>query len=740
MSIDDPAVAAAFLERFLRDREAGEAVDLETYKEIFAGHEALIEREYAALTDPGPEETADEDRSPAVAHYRLLEEIGRGGQGSVHRARDTRLKRVVAIKVLDHLGQRSEAILQRFRREAEVASRLDHPGICTILDSGTARGVTYIAMRFVPGRSLAQELSEARAEGSAPTTREEVLRIVRLFEKAALATHAAHEAGIVHRDIKPGNVMVTPEDDPVLLDFGLARDESGDRATLTRTGDVFGTPAYMSPEQLRGEGARLDRRTDVYSLGASLFERLTLRAPFESPTREGLYRAILEQDAPSPQSLNRALPQDLAVVVLTALEKDRGRRYQTARDLAEDLGRVRRLEPIRARPVTAWMRAGRWIQRNRTVAGLAALLIVVLSTSLGVIWNQNLELASELEDARAGRSSKKRQQVDALIERGFQTLFGADPTGADVAFEEALDLEPDNQTALAGRLWFSIYDPEQALQFLDGLPESVRDAAQVAWMRGLVLEVNGRPEEAAVLYEQAGGTNTDLREYLTGLRLVRGFEDRSQAAAEKAMAHFRQAILMARSPRFHYFHSLLMAASYAEDEATMIAAAAMLEHHWPDQPATLETIARFFMEADQPRAVAALHRLMELRPTASACMGLATVALSRGDQDEALEWFTRGTEVQPEFAPVWYMRGVTHARRGDTELARADYLEAVTRDPRFYLAALDLARSHHEAGDTSGAVRFLEQYVEQVADVPIARKSAEHALAEYRAAGSAEDG
>lgn len=446
--------------------------------------------------------------------------------------------------MLDRLGRPTWQVLERFRREAEVASRLDHPGICTILDSGTADGVPYIALRYVPGESLDREIAAIRARRDAEGTRDapfssraESLRIARLFERASRATHAAHEAGIVHRDIKPGNIMVTPADEPVLLDFGLARDTAGDRATLTQTGDVFGTPAYMSPEQLRGEGSRMDRRTDVYSLGASLFERLTLRTPFEASTREGLYRAILEEEVPNPRTLNRALSRVLAVVVMTALEKDRDRRFQSALDFAEDLARVCRNEPIHDRPVTTWLRARRWIQRNRTVASLAALLIVVLSVSVVVISSQNRDLASELENARAGRSSKRQRQLSVLIEQGYQRLFGANPTGADFAFDQALALEPGNKTALFGRFWFDVYGPEKALAVLDRVPPSLLEDPDVLWMRGVALEMSGLDAEAQALFDRAGDAS-----------VVNGLEGLGPSTVGELARH------LGRVPETLYYH------------------------------------------------------------------------------------------------------------------------------------------------------------------------------------------
>jgi len=360
---------------------------------------------------------------------------------------DTRLGRKVALKTLG--PNLDPSFVQRFYREATAASRLDHPGICAVYEAGEIDGTHYIAMRYVEGASLAERIAHSRTalssgesmEESASvgaTTRRGIGSTLQLIEKAARALHVAHEAGIVHRDIKPGNIMVDPAGEPVLLDFGLARDDSSDLLTLTAAGDLMGTPAYMSPEQLTAHRIKLDRRTDIYSLGITLYECLTLKRPFEAPTFDALYAQILATDPPDPRRLNRHIPKDVKVILETALEKDRDRRYASALDFAEDLRRARELEPIRAKPIGAVSRAWRWAQRRPALAASMAGLFLALSAGLIV--------TLALLDVQQERTAEKTRFL-AVAERERESAVEAKNT-AEAERQRAERALADREQAL----------------------------------------------------------------------------------------------------------------------------------------------------------------------------------------------------------------------------------------------------------------------------------------------------
>jgi serine/threonine protein kinase/tetratricopeptide (TPR) repeat protein len=310
--------------------------------------------------------------------YELLEEIGRGGQGVVYRAHQKSLNRTVALKVIGVGPWATEAHLKRFRREAEAAANLDHPFIVPIHEIGERDGCCYFSMNFVDGGQLDEVVRR---------TPMSIRQAVELIAKLARTVHYAHEHGILHRDIKPGNILLDTNGEPHLTDFGLARLVEAE-STITRTLEVMGTPSYMAPEQAAGEHTKISKATDVYGLGAVLYQLLTGHPPFAGGTSYQTIRLLLDTEPRQPRLLNPKVDRDLSTICLKCLEKDLQRRYSSALALAEDLEHWLKHEPIRAKRSGFFTHGRKWVRRNPSTATLITLLIAIAG-GLGVmVWNR----------------------------------------------------------------------------------------------------------------------------------------------------------------------------------------------------------------------------------------------------------------------------------------------------------------------------------------------------------------
>jgi serine/threonine-protein kinase len=377
--------------------------------------------------EPGPRRLTPPPEGPALPHipgYAVEAVLGRGGMGVVFRARHLRLGRLVALKTGLAGAYAGPQELARFQREAEAVAALQHPNVVQIYDVGDADGRPYYTMELVGGGSLAQKLSG---------TPQPARQAAALLATLAGAVQAAHQGGILHRDLKPGNVLLTPDGTPKITDFGLARSLQGG-AGLTQTGVPVGTPSYMAPEQARGQTRALGPAVDVYALGAILYELLTGRPPFQGETPAETVLQVITQEPVPPSRLNTKVPRDLETICLKCLHKDPRRRYATAAALAEDLRRFGRDEPIAARPPGLPERVARWVRRHPTRSALlAAGLLVVMLLVGGGLWlavqqaHQRDEVEADLNELRGLQESARWAEAQAALIRAEARLQGGGP-------------------------------------------------------------------------------------------------------------------------------------------------------------------------------------------------------------------------------------------------------------------------------------------------------------------------
>lgn len=314
-----------------------------------------------------------------LGNYQILEEIGRGGMGVIYRARQRHSRRIVALKRVLSYHADSQDTLMRFRREAQAAANLDHPNILPVYEvSETPDGLPFFSMKFAGGGSLLE---------AGPALRSDPRRAIALMAKVARAVQYAHDQGILHRDLKPGNILLDGSGAPLVSDFGLAKwlEPTG---RVTRTPTIFGTPGYIAPEQVNGSAGNLKRAADVYSLGAVLFDLLTGQPPFMGEHALKTIQQATEKPAPKLRSLAPGLDRDLETVCAKCLERDPRARYRSAGELADDLERWLRGRSIVARPVSPPVHLWRWVRRNPLVAQMAALLLT-MATAVGVMISKN---------------------------------------------------------------------------------------------------------------------------------------------------------------------------------------------------------------------------------------------------------------------------------------------------------------------------------------------------------------
>jgi tetratricopeptide (TPR) repeat protein len=398
------------------------------------------------------------DAWPEVPGYEILEVLGRGGMGLVYKARQSRLGRLVALKMIRAGSEASAAEIARFRSEAEAVARLKHPNIVQIYEIGEAAGMPFFSLEFVEGGSLDKQLRASPLPVGAAA---------RLVEVLARAVHFAHRHGIVHRDLKPANVLLGRSDraeavplgdpaaaperyEPKVSDFGLAK-RLDVQAGHTQSGAVMGTPSYMAPEQARGESKDIGPAADVYALGAILYETLTGRPPFKGATTWETLLQVLTAEPVPPSRLQPNVPRDLDTICLKCLEKDRRKRYPTAEALAEELRRFGKGEPIHARPTPAWERLAKWARRKPAAAALvvattlAGLALVALTTVFAAYQAQQVKIyKQELERVR--KQEGARERVRQFLLRARQHEAGGDWAAANTELEkarEALAAEPD---------------------------------------------------------------------------------------------------------------------------------------------------------------------------------------------------------------------------------------------------------------------------------------------------------
>jgi WD40 repeat protein/predicted Ser/Thr protein kinase len=481
----------------------------------------------AGPTLPRPPREADRSPLPDVAGYEVQKELGRGGMGVVYQARQLALKRAVALKMIRLARHAGPDDHKRFRVEAEAVARLQHPNIVQIYEIGESAGLPYFSLEYVEGGTLREQLA------AAPLAPADAARLV---AKLARAMHYAHQKGVIHRDLKPANVLLTKDGAPKVTDFGLAKQLDDDSGS-TQTGMVLGTPSYMSPEQAGGLTEEIGPLTDVYALGAILYECLTGRPPFRGASSRETLAQVRSADPVPPSRLQPAVPRDLETVCLKCLEKDVARRYASAAGLADDLGRWLGHEPILARPAGRVERAAKWARRHPALAAvtgvlglaLTALLVVVSSFSLILAdRNQNLQKKTIDLEAQGKVLTEQREELVAKKNELTNTVGQLKTTGEELTGQrnKAVEFGKKAQEE-AGRA-------KKNEDLANLRAEAARRGQFAAYLSQVSLLAERQPQQAIAMLDDAQNCPAELRDFTWGM--IHATSDRSLSSVCAAPA------------------------------------------------------------------------------------------------------------------------------------------------------------------------------------------------------------
>jgi tetratricopeptide (TPR) repeat protein len=650
----------------------------------------LVSRRLPSST---PEEVQQRLRVPGAlfGKYVLVSPIGSGGMGTVHRAWDTELSRWVALKLLSESeDQESRA---RFVREARAVAGLDHPGIIPVYEAAQVEGDFYIAMKLIEGSSL---------RGMRPEPRE----AARLLRDASRAVHAAHERGIIHRDLKPANLLLESSGRVYVSDFGIAHEIRVD-TRLTASGCLLGTPAYMAPEQARGELARIGAPTDVYSLGVTLYELLTGGPPFQDENLYELMKRVVEEEPVRLRTLNPQASADLETIVLRCLEKDPARRYPTARALADDLDRYLAGEPVQARspglPYLLKKRLGKNPLRTiALVAAIGGLVASVVYLNVRLVFFRAERVAERAAQEQHAELLKAAIQKEALLKRNVAE--------ASELLRRALEQVKDAKALWRVRTshreqWEQLFD--SALEITDAAIAKYPDLPGGPYTRGEILQARGRWSEAIDCFTRAIELEPTLPEawYRRGLCHLELFSQALSEQSSDTSANKTSSSEASRRAR---------AAPHKERALADLWKHAQLRGRKDDPESRSAQAAISYVEGRYEEAELLCDRILaEAQTDEGVWLLRANIQTARREYVAAVRTVdTLVSSVMPQCSEAYHVRGIARMGLREYAEARNDFAKTLDLDPRATCARVDFGWACGELGDFAGEIEACSKAIE----------------------------
>lgn len=619
-----------------------------------------------------------------VGRYPIRKQLGKGGMGKVFQAYDPELKRDVALKTM--LAFEDEQMLKRFIQEAEMMAKLSHPYIVKVYDIGNTDGIPYFAMEFVEGRTLAQCLQQEKIP---------VRRVAEMMRKVAEAIHYAHRHGILHRDMKPSNIMVDNQGEPKVMDFGLAMNASSD-SKLSQSGVAIGTPAYMPPEQALGKRRALDERSDVYSLGAVLYESLTGVAPFHGTTSQIILKQVIERDPVPPSQIAPRVPKELENICLTAMAKDKQHRYSSAQEFAEDLERFLSHERVLASAPSRFYKFSKWFHQNRLLGGVTVSLGLLFIVVSFLFYHKIQVKEREINDAKvkaqeAEAKSKEVEHKAIQAAEEYRMLQAAEERKARRAQEERAKASEELQRAkeeLAGKI------PSRLSGKLS--------PAEKVYMQGLKYCKMGRLVEAEAAMQKVIELSPKFVPALNDLGVIYYRKGRVAEAInswEKALA------LNPKSPTTYmnlgsaYFHE----GRDAEAIATLRKALEL------DPKSSRVRVCLGNLYKQQKKLTEAREEYtaaIRLNPeNYDGYNGLGAISMLQGNLDEAVKSFCQAIKIYPDGEEAHNNLGCVYLEQGKITEAAAKFETALQLRPNYAVAHKNLADTYAQLGKVAEAVK-----------------------------------
>ncbi len=721
--------AAVFLARSRQASPEPVAAFLARHADLREWLEPMLEGEREGEQEEGRSAAGGESLGP----YRLLRELGRGGMGIVYEARH-RLDAAtpIALKVLAGFHAVQPGRAERFRREAAIEAKLGHPNLVSVRDAGQVGDTLYLAMEFVAGAPLDAVLQELagrdpatltgadlaravanccyRADGDAGPTvgtafaaTSYIAAIVQVAAQLAGALQHLHGAGVIHRDVKPSNILLCPDGRLVLTDLGLARETAND--SLTMTGDFAGTPNYVSPEQAMAKRVAVDHRSDLFSFGSTLYELLTLAKAFPGASLPEVLGRIIGKEPVPAARVHRGLPVDLVAVLGKLLEKDPDRRYADAAALLGDLRAFLSFRPVEAQRVSTVARAVRWVRREPLRAALIGMLAVSLPTIAvggGYLWARGDEI-------RAGREQLRAREVDALVDDAFAAVSQEDRHQAFALYERALAIDPGCVEAALGMVVAALPadGAEAALHLVEGRFRDLLPASLQAILRHALQERIGRGDARAEAIALPV-PQRPLELFLFANLGIRG-GDQGPASSLEAI---ERAVLGCDHPRLWLHLQWAIEADAAADAASARRCAGNLLANWPDDSLACYFAALALRRADPERAADVVRTALAAHPEAGRLHWADGIVREvRGDREGAIAAMARAVERLPTSPAVHYMLGRMCYDTGDLVRARAEFALAHELAPNWVEVWIGTGLTEHKLGNEAAAVQDLRRAV-----------------------------